>query len=39
MATLIMAKQPTKMEEDMTVDDGVKDHKFIVLESQLMALF
>ena len=26
-------------EEDVSVDDGIKDRKFIVFESQLMALF
>ena len=26
-------------EEDVKVDDGIKDHKFIVFESQLMTLF
>ena len=25
-------------EEDVTVDDGIKDHKFIVFESQLMTV-
>ena len=27
------------MEEDVKMDDGIKDHKFIVFESQLMILF
>ena len=26
-------------EEDVTVDDGIKDHKFIAFESQKMTLF
>ena len=32
-------EKSSTMEEDVTVDDGEKDRKFIVFESQLMALF